>query len=61
MDTRKRGRLRKENSRIGRITIRLREEDIAKLDYITSKTNKTKSEVVLEGIQMCYNISLYQD
>lgn len=57
----RRGRPRLSTCKDGYVTIRVSDKDKGIIDYLTQKTGKTKTELVLNGLRMQYNLELFKD
>lgn len=56
----RRGRPRVGAGKDGRLEVRVSDTDAAKLAYISEKTGKTKTDIVIEGIRARYNLELFK-
>lgn len=52
----KRGRPRKPDSKNRRCSLRLTDDELAYLDYISSKTDSKKSDILRKALKMYYNL-----
>ena len=57
----KRGRPKKGVSKCNQYRLRLTDGELEMLNYLSLKTEKPKSEVLIKALKMYYNISIYQD
>lgn len=57
----KRGRPKKEVSKSESFTLRLTKEEQNKLEYISFETGKSRSEVLLKGLEMQYKLHKLAD
>ena len=54
--TNKLGRPKKEETKRWPFKLRMSEQEIRMLEYIQKSTGKTKSEIMLGGLKMSYNL-----
>lgn len=50
------GRPKKETSKTDIVSLRIRREDAEKLEYLTMKTDRSKTDILLNGLRMVYNL-----
>ena len=50
------GRPKKETSKTDIVSLRLRREDAEKLEYLSAKTDRSKTDILLNGLRMVYNL-----
>lgn len=56
-----RGRPCKDGSKKCRFEIRIDERNRDMLDFLAEKTGKTKTEIMMNGLRMYYNLEKYRD
>lgn len=54
-----RGRYGKKSPKTEGMFIRLSREEIEQLEFISTKTGKSKSDVIRDGIRIKYNLASY--
>lgn len=52
----RRGRPKKPDSKNRRCSLRLTDDELAYLDYISSKTDSKKSDILRKALKMYYNL-----
>lgn len=58
---RKRGRPSKPDGKNKDFKIRMTEEELEHLNYLSEKSGKNKSEIIREGLKMYYNLQVYKN
>ncbi len=57
----KRGRPRLSTCKDGCLIFRVSDKDRGMINYLVQKTGKTKTELILNGLRMQYNLELFKD
>ena len=58
---RARGRPIKDEAKNKQYRIRLSDEELDKLNYLSFETNKSKADVIRDALKMYYNLKIYGD
>ena len=61
MRARGRGRPIKDGAKNNQYRIRLSDEELDKLNYLSFETDKSKADVIRDALKMYYNVKIYDD